>query len=93
MPVLSPHRSNSSSLSGSYRTAYNSSGLGSYSNAYHPRIKTYSEHYSTRSYIDGDGHRVLSRFNFNFVIITIINISFFLCFYFALKLQQMSKFS
>lgn len=62
MPVLSPHRSNSSSISGSYRSTYGSSALDRpYTNSYHPRVKTYSEHYTTRSYIDADGRRLLSR--------------------------------
>lgn len=62
MPVLSPHRSSSSGLNGSYRSSYGSSALDRpYTNSYHPRMKTYSEHFTTRSYIDGDGRAILTR--------------------------------
>lgn len=63
MPVLSPHRSASSNLSGSYRSTFSSSGLDRpfYSSSYSPRITSYSERYTSRSYIDSDGRRVFSR--------------------------------
>ncbi|XP_031331953.1 ubiquitin carboxyl-terminal hydrolase 29-like isoform X3 [Photinus pyralis] len=64
MPVLSPRRSSASPLTGTYRSTsstidrpfYNST-----SNSYVPRISSYSERYTTRSYIDSDGRKVISR--------------------------------
>nr|CAH7749099.1 unnamed protein product [Callosobruchus chinensis] len=64
MPVLSPHRSSASALSGSYRSSLGSSALDRpffTSSSYNPRISSYTERYSTRSYTDSDGHRVYSR--------------------------------
>ncbi|XP_066257758.1 uncharacterized protein [Euwallacea similis] len=60
MPVLSPHRSSSSGLSGSYRSTYSSPLDRSYYGGYNnPRV--YSERFTTRSYTDADGRRVYSR--------------------------------
>lgn len=63
MPVLSPHRSASSNLGGSYRSTFGSSGLDRpfYGSSYGPRISSYTERYSSRSYTDADGRRVFSR--------------------------------
>ncbi|CAH1129661.1 unnamed protein product [Ceutorhynchus assimilis] len=66
MPVLSPHRSSSSGLSGSYRPTYSSTldrlDRPYYSGStYSPRASSYSERFSTRSYTDSDGRRVYSR--------------------------------
>nr|CAI5844902.1 unnamed protein product [Callosobruchus analis] len=64
MPVLSPHRSSASALSGSYRSSLGSSALDRpffTSSSYNPRITSYTERYSTRSYTDSDGRRVYSR--------------------------------
>ncbi|XP_049824598.1 ubiquitin carboxyl-terminal hydrolase 2 isoform X2 [Aethina tumida] len=63
MPVLSPHRSSSGSLSGSYRPSYGSViERPIYSSSYSsPRVKSYSERYTSRSYTDVDGRRVFSR--------------------------------
>uniref|UniRef100_A0AAR5Q554 Ubiquitin carboxyl-terminal hydrolase n=1 Tax=Dendroctonus ponderosae TaxID=77166 RepID=A0AAR5Q554_DENPD len=63
MPVLSPHRSSSSGLSGSYRPTYSSALDRPYysSSGYSPRINSYSERFTTRSYTDSDGRRVYSR--------------------------------
>ncbi|KAJ8917365.1 hypothetical protein NQ315_002389 [Exocentrus adspersus] len=64
MPVLSPHRSSASGLSGSYRSTFNSSALDRpyySSSSYNPRITSYSERYTTRSYTDADGRRIYSR--------------------------------
>ncbi|KAF2885430.1 hypothetical protein ILUMI_20710 [Ignelater luminosus] len=65
MPVLSPRRSSASALTGSYRSTFSSSSIDrpyyNSSNSYTPRINTYSERFSTRSYIDSDGRRVYSR--------------------------------
>ncbi|XP_060532997.1 ubiquitin carboxyl-terminal hydrolase 2-like isoform X3 [Cylas formicarius] len=61
MPVLSPHRSSASGLSGSYRSS---------APLYTPRIytdpsvympKIYSERYTSRTFIDSNGKRVFSR--------------------------------
>ncbi|XP_066148796.1 ubiquitin carboxyl-terminal hydrolase 2-like isoform X3 [Euwallacea fornicatus] len=60
MPVLSPHRSSSSGLSGSYRSTYSSPLDRSYYGGYNnPRV--YSERFTTRSYTDTDGRRIYSR--------------------------------
>ncbi|CAH2002099.1 unnamed protein product [Acanthoscelides obtectus] len=64
MPVLSPHRSSASALSSSYRSSLGSSALDRpffASSSYSPRITSYSERYSTRSFTDSDGRRVYSR--------------------------------
>ncbi|XP_076254188.1 ubiquitin carboxyl-terminal hydrolase 2-like isoform X5 [Rhynchophorus ferrugineus] len=60
MPVLSPHRSTSSGLTGSYRSTYSSAFDRPYY-GYSPRISSYSERYTSRSYTDTDGRRVYSR--------------------------------
>lgn len=60
MPVLSPHRSSSSGLSGSYRSALDRPFYGS--SSYSPRFtSSYSERFTTRSYTDTDGRRIYSR--------------------------------
>ncbi|KAL3271168.1 hypothetical protein HHI36_021664 [Cryptolaemus montrouzieri] len=59
MPVLSPHHSSSS-----YRPSFNSTlDRPSYysSTSFSPRITSYSERYTTKSYIDNDGRRTFSR--------------------------------
>ncbi|XP_045465605.1 ubiquitin carboxyl-terminal hydrolase 4-like [Harmonia axyridis] len=59
MPVLSPHHS-----SPSYRTSFNSTldRPPYYSTtSISPRISSYSERFTTRSYIDSEGHRTISR--------------------------------
>ncbi|XP_044762795.1 ubiquitin carboxyl-terminal hydrolase 8-like isoform X2 [Coccinella septempunctata] len=59
MPVLSPHHS-----SPSYRSSYNSTldRPPYYSNtSINPRISSYSERFTTRSYIDSEGRRTISR--------------------------------
>ncbi|KAJ8984026.1 hypothetical protein NQ317_012250 [Molorchus minor] len=64
MPVLSPHRSSASGLSGSYRSTFSSSALDRpyySSSSYSPRITNYSERFTTRSYTDPDGRRIYSR--------------------------------
>ncbi|CAG9832106.1 unnamed protein product [Diabrotica balteata] len=64
MPVLSPHRSSSSGLSGSYRSTFSSSALDRpfYSSAsYSPRFNTYSERYTSRTFTDSDGRRIYTR--------------------------------
>ncbi|XP_056641327.1 ubiquitin carboxyl-terminal hydrolase 2-like isoform X2 [Diorhabda carinulata] len=64
MPVLSPHRSSSSGLSGSYRSTFSSSALERPfygSSSYTPRFTSYSERYTTRTYTDSDGRRIYSR--------------------------------
>ncbi|CAG9814816.1 unnamed protein product [Phaedon cochleariae] len=63
MPVLSPHRSSASGLSGSYRSAFNSSALDRpfFGSSYHPRTSSYSERYISRSYTDSTGRRIYSR--------------------------------
>ncbi|KAG5870203.1 hypothetical protein JTB14_013897 [Gonioctena quinquepunctata] len=64
MPVLSPHRSSASGLSGSYRSTFSSSALDRpfySSSSYNPRITSYSERYTSRSYNDTDGRRIFSR--------------------------------
>lgn len=64
MPVLSPHRSSASGLSGNYRSTFSSSALDRplySSSSYNPRITSYSERYITRTYTDADGRRVYSR--------------------------------
>ncbi|CAH0549356.1 unnamed protein product [Brassicogethes aeneus] len=63
MPVLSPHRS-SSSISGSYRPSYGSlidRPIYSSTSGYSPRVKSYSERYSSRTYTDENGRRIFSR--------------------------------
>ncbi|XP_030764006.1 ubiquitin carboxyl-terminal hydrolase 2-like [Sitophilus oryzae] len=63
MPVLSPHRSLSSGLSGSYRYTYNTAFDKPYygSTSYNPRLSSYSERFTTRTYTDSDGRRVYLR--------------------------------
>ncbi|XP_018565400.1 ubiquitin carboxyl-terminal hydrolase 2 isoform X3 [Anoplophora glabripennis] len=64
MPVLSPHRSSASGLSGSYRSNFSSSALDRpyfSPSSYSPRITSYSERYTTRAYTDSDGRRIFSR--------------------------------
>ncbi|XP_028130007.1 ubiquitin carboxyl-terminal hydrolase 2 isoform X2 [Diabrotica virgifera virgifera] len=64
MPVLSPHRSSSSGLSGSYRSTFSSSALDRpfySSTSYSPRFNTYSERYTSRSFTDSDGRRIYTR--------------------------------
>ncbi|XP_074040331.1 ubiquitin specific protease 2 isoform X2 [Leptinotarsa decemlineata] len=64
MPVLSPHRSSASGLSGSYRSTFSSPPLDRqyYSPpSYNPRITSFSERFTSRSYTDSDGRRVFSR--------------------------------
>lgn len=64
MPVLSPRRSSASPLTGTYRSTSSSIDRPFYnstSNSYVPRISSYSERYTTRSYIDSDGRKVISR--------------------------------
>ncbi|RZC42441.1 ubiquitin carboxyl-terminal hydrolase 4 [Asbolus verrucosus] len=60
MPVLSPHRSSASALAGSYRSTFSSSTIDRpyfSSTSYSPRITSYSERYTSRSYADSDGRR------------------------------------
>ncbi|XP_050313439.1 ubiquitin carboxyl-terminal hydrolase 2-like isoform X2 [Anthonomus grandis grandis] len=63
MPVLSPQRSSSSGLTGSYRSTYTSALDRPYygGSSYTPRVSTYSERFTSRSYTDTDGRRVFSR--------------------------------
>ncbi|XP_072383228.1 ubiquitin carboxyl-terminal hydrolase 2-like isoform X2 [Diabrotica undecimpunctata] len=64
MPVLSPHRSSSSGLSGSYRSTFSSSALDRpfySSTSYSPRFNTYSERYTSRTFTDSDGRRIYTR--------------------------------
>lgn len=62
-PVLSPR--STSGLTGSYRSTYSTSTIDRpYYNSgslYSPRVSSYSERYTSRSYTDGDGRRVYSR--------------------------------
>ncbi|KAK4877787.1 hypothetical protein RN001_010293 [Aquatica leii] len=66
MPVPSPRRSTiASTLTGSYRPTLNTSNIDrSYypsSNACAPRIGSYSERYSTRTFTDSEGRKVIQR--------------------------------
>lgn len=58
MPVLSPQRSSSSTLTGSYRSTYSSSAIDRpYTNSYSPRSYTYSERYTSRTFGSDDSKK------------------------------------
>ncbi|XP_044260745.1 ubiquitin carboxyl-terminal hydrolase 21 isoform X1 [Tribolium madens] len=65
MPVLSPRQSSASALTGSYRSTFSSSTIDrpyfGGGTSYSPRITTFSERYTTRTYSDADGRRIFSR--------------------------------
>ncbi|XP_008201637.1 ubiquitin carboxyl-terminal hydrolase 2 isoform X2 [Tribolium castaneum] len=63
MPVLSPRQSSASALTGSYRSTFSSSTIDRpyFGANYSPRITTFSERYTTRTYSDSDGRRIFSR--------------------------------
>lgn len=63
MPVLSPRHGSSSTLTGSYRSTFSSSSIERpYTNSYSsPRSYSYSERYTSRSYISDDGKKTYSR--------------------------------
>ncbi|XP_063926575.1 ubiquitin carboxyl-terminal hydrolase 2-like isoform X2 [Zophobas morio] len=64
MPVLSPRQSSASALTGSYRSTFSSSTIDRpyfSSTSYSPRITSFSERYTTRTYSDSDGRRIFSR--------------------------------
>ncbi|KAF5281657.1 hypothetical protein FQR65_LT14587 [Abscondita terminalis] len=62
MPVPSPRRSIvASTLTGSYRPTLSTSSIDRSYYSSSPRITSYSERYTTRTYTDSDGRKVISR--------------------------------